>query len=117
MQDFRNLRVWQSAHDLSLAIYQVTKFFPDEERFGLVSQLRRAAVSIESNIAEGCGRDSDADFARFLRIAMGSSFEVETQILLALDLKFLKASDHESISNHLGQIKRMLNSLISKLKS
>ena len=115
MQDFRNLRVWRRAHEFSLSVYRQTEKFPGEERFGLVSQLRRAVVSIESNIAEGCGRDSDPDFARFLRMAMGSAFEAECQLLLARDLEFLTDTEHDDLASTIGEVKRMLKSLISKL--
>lgn len=77
MQNFRDLRVWQKAHSFVLSLYRVTKSFPREEIYGLTAQIRRAAVSIPSNIAEGCARGSDADFARFLQNSMGSASEVE----------------------------------------
>jgi len=85
MKDFRKLDVWAKAHALTLAIYRVTAGFPTEERYGLTSQLRRACVSIPTNIAEGCGRNSDAELARFAEIAMGSSSEVEYLLLLSRD--------------------------------
>ena len=86
MQHFRNLLVWQKSHEMVLQVYRISRDFPREELYGLTSQLRRAAVSIPSNIAEGCSRGSDADFGRFLIIALGSSSEVEYQLLLARDL-------------------------------
>jgi four helix bundle protein len=86
MQDFRNLLVWQKSHELVLEIYRISRDFPREELFGLTSQMRRCAVSVPSNIAEGCGRGSDPDFARFLIIAMGSCSELEYQVLLSRDL-------------------------------
>ena len=94
MKDFRDLKAWERAHPLTLAIYRATRAFPREELYGLTSQLRRGATSVSSNIAEGCGRGSDADFARCLQIAMGSASEVEYQLLLARDLAgpgFLRA--------------------------
>lgn len=115
MQDFKNLRVWERAHQFSIEVYRASGKFPPDERFGLTSQVRRAAVSIESNIAEGCGRDSDPDFARFLRMAMGSAFEVECQLLLARDLDFLTNTEFDELVSILDEIKRMQNSLISKL--
>ena len=86
MQDFRNLSVWRLAHELTLAAYRETSRFPSSEQFGLTSQMRRSAASIATNIAEGCGRGSDADFGRFLQIALGSASELEYQLLLAADL-------------------------------
>ena len=83
MKDFRQLKVWEKSHQLALAIYKVTKEFPKEELYGLTSQIRRASMSIPTNIAEGCGRNTDADFARFLQMAMGSASETEYQLILA----------------------------------
>jgi four helix bundle protein len=102
MQDFRQLTVWQKAHRLTLSVYRASRPFPKEEMFGLTSQLRRAAAGIGANIAEGCGRGSDADFGRFLTIAMGSASEVENHLLL-LELA--------------SEVKRMLATLIVKLKA
>ena len=85
MQDFRNRDVWKKAHELTLATYRLTATFPDEERFGLTSQLRRGSASIGANLAEECGRGSDADFGRFVQNAMGSSSEVEYHFLLTKD--------------------------------
>ena len=91
MQDFTQLQVWQKAHNLTINIYKLTVQMPSEEKFGLISQIRRASVSIESNLAEGCGRDGDKEFARFVDIAMGSSFELRCQLLIARDLNYLKS--------------------------
>jgi four helix bundle protein len=85
MQDFRRLTVWQKAHQLTLVIYKVTRSFPDEEKFGLISQMRRSSSFIPTNIAEGCVRPTDNDFARFLYISLGSTSELEYQLLLAHD--------------------------------
>lgn len=90
MQDFRRLTVWSDAHALTLELYGATRDFPDSERFGLTSQLRRASASIPANLAEGCGRGGDADFARFVQIALGSTYEVEYHLQLAHDLGYLK---------------------------
>ena len=117
MQDFRNLKVWQRSHFLTIGIYQVTQNFPKSEAFGLTSQIRRAVVSIPSNIAEGCGRGSDADFRRFLQMAMGSAFEVDYQLLLSRDLGLLTQSDYDSLFAQVCEVKRMLNSLLQKLKA
>jgi four helix bundle protein len=89
MQDFRNLKVWERAQQFAVEVYRITAGFPKCEQYGLTSQLQRAAVSIVANIAEGCGRGSDADFARFLQMAIGSAFEVDALLLVARDLKYL----------------------------
>ena len=115
MRNFRELLVWQKAHDLALEVYCDTKGFPVDERFGLTVQLRRAAVSIASNIAEGCGRGSDKDFARFLGIAAGSASEVEYQILLARDLGYLTEENYNRLNSHVNEVKRILNSFIQSL--
>ncbi len=117
MKDFRELKVWEKAHQLTLAIYRTTATFPSEERYGLMGQMRRSAASIPTNIAEGCGRGSDDDFRRFLQMAMGSASELEYQLILAHDLGYLAASDHEYLSTAVVEVKRMLASLITKIKS
>ena len=117
MQDFKKSKVWEKSHHLALAVYQATASFPKEEMYGLTSQLRRAASSISTNIAEGCGRGGNAELSRFLRIAIGSSSEVEYQILLARDLKFLKVADYESLAVSVDEVKRMLTGFIQKLKT
>ena len=115
MRDFKQLKVWDKAHHLTLHIYRITKCFPSDERFGLTSQLRRAAASVSTNIAEGCGRDSEREFGRFMGIAAGSASEVEYQLLLARDLKYLRSETHIEISQQVNEIKKMLNSFIQKL--
>ena len=90
MQNFHELKVWQKAHQLTLAVYQTTATFPREELYGLSTQLRRSCSSIPANLAEGCGRNGAADFARFCTIAMGSASELEYHLLLARDLKLIK---------------------------
>ena len=117
MKDFRNLLVWDKAHQLVLAVYSRTHAFPVEERYGLQSQIRRAAVSIPSNIAEGCGRGSDADLARFVQIAMVSASEVEYQLLLCRDLGLLQTHDYESLDARVTEIKRMIASLLRRLRA
>ncbi len=116
MQDFKNLLVWQKAHACVLLIYQLTKHFPDDERFGLTSQLRRSVVSIPANLAEGCGRGSDQDFARFVQIAMGSAAEVEYHLLLANDLKYIGLDESKSASTAIEEVKRMLASLLKTVR-
>jgi four helix bundle protein len=110
MQDFRNLKVWEKAHILTLDVYRVSKIFPREEMYGLTSQLRRASVSIAANIAEGSCRKGDADFARFLQMAAGSASEVEYHLLLARDLELLKAVDCKRLSDEVVDVKRLLSS-------
>ncbi len=117
MQNFRNLKVWQKAHTLTLDIYKATKAFPREEIYGLTSQVRRASVSIAANIAEGTCRHGDADFGRFLQIAVGSASEVEYHLLLAQDLDLLKTADYQRLSNEVVEVKRMLASLVEKLRA
>jgi four helix bundle protein len=117
MQDFRNLRVWEKAHGLTLDVYKASKSFPREEMYGLTSQLRRASVSIAANIAEGSCRNGDADFARFLQMASGSASEVEYHLLLAKDLELLKEADCRRLSDEVVEVKRMLASLVQKLRA
>jgi four helix bundle protein len=107
--------VWQKAHEFSLEVYRATQTFPPDERFGLTAQLRRAAVSIASNIAEGCGRGSDKDFARFLSISAGSASESEHQILLARDLGYLPKKHYQRLNTQVNEVKRILNSFIQSL--
>ena len=116
MQDFRNLDVWKRSHELTLTVYRTTKSFPDDERFGLTSQLRRGAASIPANLAEGCGRGSDADFGRFVQNAMGSSSEVEYHFLLARDLDYLNVALYTDLNDEITRIKRMLTSLLRKIR-
>ncbi len=117
MQDFRDLKVWAKAHALTLAVYRSTEQFPKEERYGLTSQMRRAGASIPTNIAEGCVRSSDADFGRFLHVALGSASELEYLILLSRDLQFITPADHDGLTADLQEVKRMLIGLISRLKA
>jgi four helix bundle protein len=115
MRDFRELKVWQKAHQLTLAIYQATASFPREERYGLTSQLRRACSSIAANLAEGCGRNGDAEFARFCSMAMGSASELEYHLLLARDLELIKPAGYQDLAVRTTELKRMLTSLLQKL--
>ena len=117
MRNFKELKVWQKSHQLTLAVYKATSAFPKEEVYGLTSQIRRASTSIAANIAEGCGRNGEADFARFLLIAMGSASELEYHLLLTYDLGFLKESDYEQLTTEVTEVKRMLTSFIQKLKA
>jgi len=114
-KSFKGLVVWEKSVDLSLLIYKVTKKFDDDERFGLVSQMRRCSVSIPSNIAEGSRRGTKKDFIQFLRIADGSTAELETQILIASKLLYPKV-DFSGLRSLLEEVQKMLTVLISKLK-
>lgn len=116
MSDFRELKVWQKAHDLTIDVYQVTRKFPSQEMYGLVSQMRRCAVSVGSNIAEGKGRRGDTEFARFIQIASGSLTELEYQLLLSKDLKYLPEPEYESLNGKLAEVSRMLISLQQKVR-
>ncbi len=107
MEDFKNLRVWVKAHELTLAVYQKTRTFPKEEMYGLVSQLRRASASVGANIAEGCGRRSDAEMRRFVQIARGSANEVEYHLLLAKDLEYMTVDEHKDLEAKILEIQRM----------
>lgn len=117
MKDFRQLKVWEKSHQLVLAVYKATKEFPKEELYGLTSQIRRASTSIPTNIAEGCGRNTDADFARFLQMAMGSASETEYQLLLSLDLGFLNKEQYDKLNPDVIEVKRMLASLLKTLRA
>ena len=117
MKDFRSLIVWRRAHSLVLAVYRATERFPTEERFGLTSQVRRAAVSVPTNIAEGCGRGGEKEFARFLSIAMGSASEVQYLVLLAGDLALLEATTRDGLEAQVNEVKKMLATLRGRLAS
>jgi four helix bundle protein len=115
VKDFRDLKVWEKAHEFVLETYRESRGFPTDERFGLTAHIRRSASSITSNIAEGCGRETDKDFARFLTIAAGSASETEYQLLLARDLGYLSSESHIHLNSQVNEVKRMLNSLIQTL--
>ena len=117
MNDFHDLKVWSKAHDLALAVYSATAAFPRSERFGLTDQMRRACASIATNIAEGCGREGEAELRHFLSIARGSASELEYHLLLARDLSYLPPTGHERLANEVTQTKRMLTVFIQKLKA
>ena len=117
MKDFRQLKVWEKSHQFALAVYKVTAKFPKEELYGLTSQIRRASMSIPTNIAEGCGRNTDAEFARFLQIAMGSASETEYQLLLSHDLGFLNKAQYDKLNIDVTEIKRMLASLLKTIRA
>ncbi len=115
LKSYKELKVWQKAVDLVTEIYRVTKQFPREEMYGLVSQMRRAAVSVPSNMAEGWGRGSTKEYIRFLTIARGSLMELETQLIISEKLNYLKAQQLQNLSEQMQEIGKMLNGLITSL--
>jgi four helix bundle protein len=117
VRDFRKLEVWKRSYRLTLAAYKATAVFPREELYGLTSQIRRSCAAIPANIAEGCGRGSNSDLARFLQIALGSATELECHLLLARELSFLDESDHERLAREVTEIKRMLTSFVKSLRA
>jgi len=116
MQDFRRLRVWQTAHELTLAAYRITRPFPKDELYGLTAQIRRSAASVCANIAEGCGRGSRRDFPRFLQIARGSATEMEYHWILAADLGLVERTRSAQVLGDVINVKRMLTGLIRKVE-
>jgi four helix bundle protein len=112
MGDFKKLSVWQRSHELVLSVYRATAGFPSAEVFGLVSQLRRAAISISANVAESSGRSGNRDQARFLQIAKGSAKEVESLLLIARDLGFLSIADYALMAGQVVEVQRMLSSML-----
>ncbi|MCP4646057.1 MAG: four helix bundle protein [bacterium] len=116
MKDFKTLKVWQVAHELVLDVYRATAAFPKEEVYGLTSQMRRAAASVPANVAEGCGRQGDAEFARFVQIAMGSASELEYHLILARDLGLLDPETYQSLTDKVVSTKRMLGKLLGRLR-
>ena len=115
MHDYKKLKVWNEAMDLVTEIYHLTKKFPQEEKFGLTSQINRSSVSIPSNIGEGAGRNSNKDFSNFLSFANGSSFELETQLLIAKKLNYIKDEDLNQIMNKIDKVQKMIYNLKQKL--
>ena len=117
MQDFRKLQVWSKSHEFAILVYKIVGTFPQFETFGLASQMRRSAYSIPTNIAEGAGRKTNADFAQFLHIALGSANEIDYQLLLAKDLKYIDIDIYNDMYRIIGEIKGMLISLINTVKN
>jgi four helix bundle protein len=111
MHYFKDLKVWNLSMDLIVDLYKITKLFPSEEKFGLVSQINRSSVSIAANIAEGCGRNTPNDFNHFLDIALGSSFELETHILISQRIEILEEQKAQEILQNINSIQKMLNAL------
>jgi len=117
MRDFTQLKVWERSHRLTLAVYKATAAFPKEEQYGLKSQIRRSCASVPANIAEGCGRGTNADLARFLQIALSSASELQYHLLLAHDLSNLNSHAYERLTREVTEIKRMLTSFIENLRT
>jgi four helix bundle protein len=117
MRNFKDLRVWDEAHKLTLSVYKATQGFPREERFGLTSQLRRASASIAANLAEGCGRRSDVEMARYVQIAMGSGAELSYHLLLARDLALLGEEEYATLSLAVDRVMKMLSALSGKIRN
>lgn len=115
MHRFKELKVWQKSIDLSTEVYGLTSAFPDTEKYSLVSQINRCAISIPSNIAEGAGRSTGKDFARFLDISLGSCFELETQLVIASRLKFVSSELSDSVMSDLGEVQSMIIGLKKSL--
>jgi len=115
MHRYKELNVWKRSREFCSSIYSITTKFPQDEKFGLTSQLRRAAISIPSNIAEGASRSSKKDFARFLEISIGSSYEIETQLLIATDLKYISKENSLELSQTIVSVIKMLSKLRSSL--
>ena len=116
MHQFKELEIWKRSRQFCSEIYKITANFPSEEKFGLTNQLRRASVSIPSNIAEGSSRNSNKDFSRFLEIAIGLAYEIETQILIASDLGFITSEESIKLANQLAEIVKMISRFRSTLK-
>ena len=109
MHNFKELKVWQEAMSLAKDVFVITRNFPSEEKFGLTSQLNRCSVSVPSNIAEGAGRQSDKEFNQFLNIALGSSYELETQLLLSNDFNYITKEQSQLLTEKVCKIQKMLN--------
>jgi four helix bundle protein len=116
MHNYRSLDVWKDSIDITTSIYSITQTFPKFELFGIISQIQRCAVSIPSNIAEGAGRNSDKEFNYFLSIALGSSFELETQLIISNKLGYFNLETLNEILNRLNSIQKMLHSLKKSLE-
>jgi four helix bundle protein len=117
MRDFREYKVWEKSHQLTLAVYVASRGFPRDELYGLTSQVRRSASSVPANIAEGCCRGGDGEFARFLGIAMGSASELDYHLLLAHDLHYLSPEQYAILLPQVSEVKRMLASFIKKIQA
>ena len=116
MRNYRDLQVWKKAHDLTLELYRVSQRFPREEIYGITGQLRRATVSIGASLAEGCGRRTSTELARFVRIALGSASELDYHLLLSRDLGFMSSDDFTSSTAKLTEVRKMLTSFLQSVE-
>lgn len=117
MKDYRKIRAWEKSHELVLEVYAITERFPSKEQYGLVSQLRRAAVSIPTNIAEGYGRTTDIEIARFMDISLGSVNEVEYLLYLSADLNYIKKEMAGTLFERIIEIRKMLTAFVKTLRN
>jgi four helix bundle protein len=117
MKDFKELEVWQKGHEMAIEVFNLIKTFLSEEKYGLTSQMRRSSQSIPTNIAEGCGRNSQKELLRFSSIAMGSASELEYQLIISKDIGFIKPQDYKDINGRLLTLKKMLNAFMKYLKT
>jgi four helix bundle protein len=116
LRNFRNLAIWQKSHQLVLALYAVTARFPEGEYFALVARMRQAAMCVPTKIAEGCCKESDSEFAKLLNVALGSLCEVEYELILSRDLRYLADADYQALDSQITELKRMLSGFISQLR-
>jgi four helix bundle protein len=117
LRDFKNLHVWEKSHRLALAVYRESSELPESERFGLQSQMRRAAVSVPANIAEGYGRETDREFVRFLHVSAGSATELEYHLLLAWELGYISAEAYGNLNDQVLEVQRMIAGFIRRIQS
>lgn len=117
MKNFKDLSVWKKARQNVLSIYKVSKGFPKEERYCLTGQLRRAAISVPANLAEGCGKSSDKDFGRYVQNSFGSSQEIEYLIFLAFELGYISLAEFKTLDQNINEVKAMLLGLLKTLRS
>lgn len=117
MRDFHSIKAWHKAHSLALDVYRATREYPADERFALISQSQRAAISIPANIAEGCGRDTERELARYCQIASGSACELEYLLLAARDLNYISEDTHRTLDTSVNEVKRMLNAFVKSLRA
>ena len=115
MNNFRELKVWQKSIDMVVDVYEAVQGFPNQEKFNLISQMQRAAVSVPSNIAEGCARHSNPAFANFLSIALGSAYELETQLIISQRLNYIKEEDVRALQSKITEVQRMTFGLMATL--
>ena len=117
MHNFKELKVWQASMEISKAVFVVTRLFPSDERFTLIAQMMRSAISIPSNIAEGCGRKSNKEFYQYLNISLGSSFELETQLILAKEFNYITEASFTPLQSQLIEVQRMVTGLQKSLRT